>query len=187
MTISRRHLMRLPLLATLPGVALSLSSAGVLAATRSSDFDFFIGDWRVSHRRLKKRLANSNDWEEFEGTSRCQSLLGGVVNLNESVVRRPGGTTRGMGIRAFDARMNQWTDWYFSDSNPTQIAVEGTGTFANRVGTFLNDDTYEGRPIKVRGLWSRVTPDSFQWEQAFSADGGKSWETNWVMRHVRTR
>jgi hypothetical protein len=70
-------------------------------------------------------------------------------------------------------------------TNPTQIAVEGTGTFANGVGTFLSDDTFEGKPIKVRGLWSNVTPDSFQWEQAFSVDGGKSWETNWVMRHDR--
>jgi hypothetical protein len=177
--------MQLPLLATLPTLMLSLRPAGVFAASPSRDFDFFVGDWRVTHRRLRKRLANSGDWEEFEGTSHCQSLLGGLVNLNESVAERPGGPTRGMGIRAFDARTNQWTDWYFSDRNPTQIAVEGTGTFTNGVGTFLNDDTFEGKPIKVRGLWSAVTPHSFQWEQAFSVDGGKSWETNWVMRHVR--
>jgi len=184
---SRRRLLQLPLLAALSNLVLSLTPAGALAASRSSDFDFFVGDWRVRHRRLKKRLANSDDWEEFDGTSHCQSLLGGLVNLNESAAERPGGATRGMGIRAFDARTNQWTDWYFSDRNPTQIAVEGTGTFTNGVGTFLSDDTFEGKPIKVRGLWSGVTPDSFQWEQAFSVDGGKSWETNWVMRHVRKR
>lgn len=177
--------MQLPLLATLPHLMLSLGPADVRAAGRRDDFDFFIGDWRVSHRRLKKRLAKSDDWEEFEGTSRCQELLGGLVNLNESVAERPGGTTRGMGIRAFDAHTNQWTDWYFSDRDPTQIAIEGTGTFANGVGTFLNDDTFEGKPIKVRGLWSGVTRNSFTWEQAFSIDGGKSWETNWIMRHAR--
>jgi hypothetical protein len=179
--------MQLPLLAAVPNLMLAIGAAGVRAASRGSDFDFFVGEWRVSHRRLKKRLANSNDWEEFEGTSHCQSLLGGLVNLNESAAERPGGRTRGMGIRAFDASKTQWTDWYFSDRNPTQIAVEGTGTFANGVGTFLSDDTFEGKPIKVRGLWSAVTASSFQWEQAFSVDGGKSWETNWVMRHARKR
>jgi hypothetical protein len=180
--LDRRRVMQLSLLAALPKLSLAAETGGSDAA---HDFDFFLGNWRVHHRRLKKRLANNNEWEEFDGTSHCQSLLAGIVNLNESVANRPDGTSRGMGVRAFDARNRRWTDWYFSSRNPTEIALEGTGTFVNGVGTFLNDDTFDGKPIKVRGLWSQITRTSFQWEQAFSADGGATWETNWVMRHTR--
>jgi hypothetical protein len=53
------------------------------------------------------------------------------------------------------------------------------------VGTFVADDTLDGRPIRVRFVWSRITARSAQWEQAFSADGGASWEINWVMQFER--
>jgi hypothetical protein len=155
------------------------------ASSAGREFDFFLGNWKVRHRRLKKRLANSNDWEEFDGTSSCQSLLGGIVNLNESVMHRPTGTSRGMGIRAFDAKTGAWADWYLSGQDPTNIGDPGMGRFAHGAATFLSEEIYQGTPVTVRGLWSQITPTSFQWDQAFSTDGGKTWETNWIMRHTR--
>jgi hypothetical protein len=59
------------------------------------------------------------------------------------------------------------------------------GRFENGVGIFFADETFRGQPIKVRFLWSRITPTSARWEQAFSPDGGKSWETNWEMDFTR--
>jgi hypothetical protein len=150
-----------------------------------SDFDFFLGRWRVAHRRLKKRLAGNDDWEEFNGTSHCLALLGGIVNVNESLVNRGGGSYYGMGLRAFDASSNTWADWYLDGRKPTHIDVPGTGRFAQGVGTFVSEETFEGRPVVVRGLWRDITARSFTWEQAFSPDAGQSWETNWVMRHTR--
>ena len=50
---------------------------------------------------------------------------------------------------------------------------------------FRSDDRHEGRPIRVRCLWSRITENSARWEQAFSADNGGSWETNWYMDFAR--
>lgn len=70
--------------------------------------------------------------------------------------------------------------------DPHRIDVPIIGRFQDGIGTFVSDDTFRDRPIKVRGLWSRITPTSLQWEQAFSPDGGKTWETNWVMRYTRT-
>ena len=156
--------------------------AGVAA---QSDFDFFLGRWRVAHRRLRKRLAGNNDWEEFGGTSHCLSLLGGIVSVNESLVNRGGGSYCGMGLRAFDATSRSWADWYLDGRQPTHIEVPGMGRFANGVGTFLSEETFEGRPVIVRGVWRDITTHSFTWEQAFSPDAGASWETNWVMRHTR--
>lgn len=191
----RRRVMRMSLLAAALPSVIALGKAGETCAADAGkvasgagsahDFDFFLGTWEVKHQRLKKRLANNTEWEEFAGSTTCQSILGGIANLNDSVSQRTSGTFRGMGLRAFDAKTNTWADWWLDGSNPTKIDVPGVGRFANGVGTFLSDDTFDGKPIKVRGLWSDITPNSLQWAQAFSPDGGKTWETNWVMRYTR--
>jgi hypothetical protein len=198
MTIDRdrRRMMQLSLLAALPGV-LSLArmnnafaedtpTVATGGAGSQHDFDFFLGNWNVRHRRLKKRLASNNEWEEFDGTTHCQPLLGGFANLNDSVVNRSTGTYRSLGLRAFDARAGMWTDWSLDGRDPTNVNVDGTGRFEKGIGTFFADDAFEGKPIRVRGRFSPLTPDSAQWEQAFSPDGGKTWETNYVMRYTRT-
>ncbi|MET3663863.1 DUF1579 domain-containing protein [Caulobacter sp. 1776] len=149
------------------------------------DFDFFLGSWTVRHRRLRKRLAGNDDWEEFDGATKCQSLLGGVVNLNESFARRETGPTAGMGLRAYDAKTDTWADWYLSAASPHALDKPGIGRFANGVGTFLSDDTFEGRPIKVRGQFRALSPTQAQWDQAFSPDGGATWEINWIMRYSK--
>ncbi|HEY7642283.1 MAG TPA: hypothetical protein VH814_21295 [Steroidobacteraceae bacterium] len=178
----RRQLMTL--LAALPGV-IALSGAHAAATSAASDFDYFLGDWKVQHRRLKERLAGSNDWEEYAGTTRCQAILGGIANFNDSIVHRAGNTYRSLGLRAFDAKTNVWTDWSLDGRNPTQVSVDGVGQFANGIGTFFADDTFNGKPIRVRGMFKSISAHEASWEQAFSPDGGKTWETNYVMRYTR--
>lgn len=173
----------LPALLTLGSLGAAIPVA--TAASTGHDFDFFLGSWHVHHRRLRKRLVGSKDWDEFEGSTRCQALLGGVVNVNESESRRNGKTYNGLGIRAYDAASGQWADWYLDGGQPTAIDPPGIGRFAQGVGTFLSDDTYEGTPVKVRGIFTPIAADTCQWEQAFSTDQGKTWETNWVMRYTR--
>ena len=65
------------------------------------------------------------------------------------------------------------------------IDVPVVGRFVDGVGTFLAEDTFEGRPIVVRFLWTRTDTPSPRWEQAFSEDGGTTWETNWEMDFTR--
>lgn len=191
--IARRELMELAIaglsstfiVGSSPAFAERAAMPSLAGASSIHDFDFLLGSWRVRHRRLKKRLAGSDDWEEFDGTMKCQSLLGGLVNLNESVSHRGGGTSRGLGLRAFDAKTGAWADWYLSESAPTDIGEPGLGRFENGVGTFLSDETFEGKSVKVRGRFRSISPTDAEWEQAFSTDGGKAWETNWVMRYTR--
>ena len=189
----RRRMLQLslaaiPALMVLGAADSAFATYGVKPATGAGpehDFDFFFGAWRIRHRRLKERLANNHEWEEFDGATTCRSLLGGLANINDNIINRPSGAYRGLGLRAFDAKTNTWADWWLDGRNPTRIDVPGIGRFANGVGTFLSDDTFDGKPIKVRGLWSHITRSSLQWEQAFSPDNGKTWETNWVMRYKR--
>jgi hypothetical protein len=181
-------------------LALALAASPALTAARHAfarqaeharggsvhDFDFFLGSWRVNHRRLRKRLAGNDDWETFKGSTTCQGLLGGVFNLNESRAQRAGGPSAGLGLRAYDVRTDTWADWYFSAANPLTLDKPGIGRFRDGVGTFLSDDVFAGRPIVVRGRFTSLSPDEAQWDQAFSPDGGKTWEVNWIMRYSRT-
>lgn len=178
----RRRLMQLSLLAAFSELAVPTVAAQSSAV---HDFDSFLGKWQVRHRRLKQRLAGNSEWEEFDGTSHWQSILGGIANFNESVVQRSGATYRSLGLRAFDEKTNVWTDWSLSGRDPTKISVDGVGRFANGVGTFFADDTFEGKPIRVRGTFTLLTPRSMEWAQAFSPDGERTWETNYVMQHTR--
>jgi len=157
-----------------------------MASDPSHDFDFFFGSWRVSHRRLKKRLAGSTEWEEFAGTGTAQPLLGGLGNIDDNILDAPNGAYRAVTLRAFDPKTQRWSIWWLDGRYPTTLDVPMVGAFEDGVGTFLADDTFEGKAIKVRFLWSRITPQSCRWEQAFSKDGGRTWETNWTMDFVRT-
>ena len=54
------------------------------------------------------------------------------------------------------------------------------GEFKNGRGELISQEPFKGRTILVRGTWSEITPNSHRFEQAFSDDGGKTWEPNFV-------
>jgi hypothetical protein len=152
------------------------------------DFDFLIGEWQVKHRKLKERLANSNEWIEFEGTCHNYPLIDGWANVDENLFKVPGAAYRGVGLRSYDPKSGQWAIWWLDGRNPFgDLDPPVKGRFANGVGTFYADDTLRGKTVKVRFMWSQITPTSAHWEQAFSPDGGKTWETNWTMEFRRVR
>ena len=150
------------------------------------DFDFLVGHWRVHHPKLKERLANSHEWIEFEGTLISQPLMGSYSNVDDLVLEVPGGAYRGVALRSFDSKTQQWSIWWLDSRTPLgPLDPPMRGSFHNGVGTSYADDTFNGRPVRVRFIWSRITPTSCHWEQAFSPDGGKTWETNWVQDITR--
>jgi len=151
------------------------------AVTGVHDFDFLFGHWQVHHRKLKKRLANNHEWVEFEGTLFSQPLMGGHANVDDDVFEVPGGAYRGVAPRSFDAKSGQWSIWWMDSRFPAApMDPPVKGGFHNGVGTFYADDIESGQPIRIRFIWSQITPKSCHWEQAYSPDGGKTWETNWV-------
>lgn len=148
------------------------------------DFDFLFGKWHSHHHRLRERLKGSTEWEEFEGVSVARPILGGIGNIDEIVMERASGQVEGATVRLFDLHTRQW--WiYWSDSHHGTLELPMIGHFENGRGEFYSQEPFERQYIFSRFIWSEITPTSCKWEQAFSPDGGKTWETNWVMRFTR--
>ncbi len=150
-----------------------------------TDFDFFFGRWTVAHKRLAERLKNSTVWEEFSGSCETRPVLGGSGNVDDNILNFPGGAYRAITVRSFDKASKLWAIWWLDDRRPHSLDVPVVGAFENGIGTFECDDVLDGAPIKVRFSWSRQSPDNCRWQQAFSPDGGVTWETNWIMEFTR--
>ena len=164
------------------------SSTTVPAEARTEDgrhdFDFFAGRWKVAHRRLRRRLVGDTAWDEFAGTCETRALIGGLGNVDDNVLELPAGTYRAATLRLFNPGTGLWSIWWVDARHPA-LEPPVHGRFESGVGTFFGDDTFEDRPIRVRFIWSEITERSARWDQAFSADGGKSFEPNWTMRFER--
>lgn len=150
-----------------------------------TDFDFEIGTWVVNHRKLKERLSNSNEWVEFDGLSCTQKILGGFGNIEDNQLFLPEGQVRAIALRSYDSNTGLWSIWWLDGRLPHTIDVPVVGKFTNGVGLFFADDILRDIAIKVRFTWSVLSTDSLRWEQAFSADNGNTWETNWMMDFTR--
>lgn len=150
------------------------------------DFDFLWGNWHVQNQRLRSRLAASNDWEEFTARGTCRPILGGSGNIDDFVPLDGNGWFgfEGGSLRLFEPATGQWSIYWF-DNVVHHLLPPVRGTFEHGVGEFFGADEYNGQPVQVRFRWSAITPDSARWEQAFSDDGGSTWETNWVMDFTR--
>jgi hypothetical protein len=149
-----------------------------------NDFDFLTGTWNVHHKLLKGRLKGSTEWDEFEGTCVDKKILNGLGNFDEVVMYGKAGTFHAVAVRLFDIHSKEWSIYWAAGTSGI-LDVPMLGGFKDGRGEFYAQEIFEGRHIYSRFIWSGVTPTSCQWEQAFSADGGKTWETNWIMEHER--
>ena len=148
------------------------------------DFDFLVGEWRVHHR--VKRPTNNDRWLEFNGTCSNRALMGGSANVEDHMFDKPTGVSRGVALRAYDPKTGQWAIWWIDSRNPLgSLDPPIKGRFERGVGTFYSDGTLDGKPTRTRFIWSHITPTSARWEQAYSSDAGKTWETNWIMEFRR--
>jgi hypothetical protein len=148
------------------------------------DFDFFMGSWSIRHRRLRERLKGCTAWEEFEGTCVARRLWGGQANIDEIEAATPSGPLRGLTLRIYEPASGQWR-LYWANGAKGFLDAPMVGAFRGGRGEFFSHELHEGQGVFVRYVWSDVTAASCRWEQAFSPDGGRSWETNWIMEFAR--
>jgi hypothetical protein len=168
-------------------VAMAVSAAetpNVPARDGQHDFDFEFGAWRAHVSRLKHPLSGSKEWVQYDGPSIVRKVWDGRANLGEIDLAGPAGRIRGLSLRLYDPAARQWRiSW--ANAADGLLGTAMVGGFANGRGEFYDQETYDGRAVFVRFIFSDITPTTFRLEQAFSADGGKTWEANWIATFAR--
>jgi hypothetical protein len=148
------------------------------------DFDFEIGTWKTHVSRLLHPLTGSTTWVEYDGTTVVRKVWNGRANLVELEADSPVGHFEGLTLRLYNPQSYQWS-LNFANSKGGSLSQPTIGEFKNGRGEFFDQETLDGRAILVRFVISDITPNSCRFEQAFSDDGGKTWETNWVATDTR--
>ena len=150
------------------------------------DFDFEFGSWKTHIKRLLRPLTGSNEWVDLDGTSVVRKVWDGRANLGELKVSNPTVHLEGLSLRLYNPQSRQWSI-YWSNSKDGSLGTAMVGQFKNGRGEFFDQETFQGAAIYVRFIFSDITPASFRLEQAFSADGGKTWEPNWIATFTREK
>lgn len=172
----------------IPASALT-SPASAQASSRDGqhDFDWEMGSWATNVRVLRNPLSGAPpDWAEFRGTSIVKPILGGRANSVELSVKNDKGTIEGVALRLYNPEARQWSLNYASLRGGVLTAPVYGGFDGKGRGLFYGQDTLEGRVILVRFAITIVSPQEARFEQGYSADGGVTWETNWIAVDTRT-
>jgi hypothetical protein len=192
MTVPYKRILVAGLSALLP---IAMAAAGDASAAPASpavadsqrDFDWEIGSWRTTARILADPLSPSADeWLQFTGTSVVRPLADRRANVLEFAVSGPTGRIDALNLRLYEPQAGRWS-LTFINMRDGLLTPAVYGGFRDGVGKFYGEDQLGGRPIKVRFLISRQGQDKATFEQAFSADGGTTWETNWIAEDRRIR
>ncbi len=149
------------------------------------DFDFEVGTWKARVSRLDRPLTGSTRWLVYEGTSVVRKVWDGRANLGELEVDGTAGHIEGLTLRLYNPAARQWNITWANARAGALDRATMFGGFTNARGEFFGQDSLDGRAIYVRFVFSNITPTSFRFEQAFSADGGKTWEVNWKAEFTR--
>jgi hypothetical protein len=150
------------------------------------DFDFEIGTWKTHLRRLVHPLTGSTTWVEYDGTTVVSKLWDGRANLVELEADGPQGHFEGLNLRLYRPQSHQWS-LNFANSNDGILGEPSVGAFNHGRGEFYDQETVNGRAVYVRFVISDITANSCHFEQAFSVDGGKTWEVNWTADDTRVK
>jgi BNR/Asp-box repeat len=143
------------------------------------DFDFSFGTWKTHIKRRLHPLTGSTTWVEFDGVSIVHKLWNGRAGVGETEADGPAGHIEALSLRTYNPEAHQWNLSYASGQSGSLGSVPTVGEFKNGRGEFYDGEIYNGRSILVRNIWSDITATSCHFEQAFSDDGGKTWEVNW--------
>ena len=156
----------------------------VALADGAHDFDFEIGTWKTHVSRLLHPLSGSNTWAQYEGTSVVRKVWNGRANFVELEADGSVGHLELVSFRLYNPVSHQWS-LNVASSRGGSFGVPTVGEFKNGRGEFYDQETFNDRVILVRFVISAISATACHFEQAFSADGGKTWEVNWIADDTR--
>jgi hypothetical protein len=146
-------------------------------------FDFDLGTWHTQSSRLIHPLTGSTTWADLEGQTVVHRVWGGRANLAEYVSDGPAGHVQLLALRWFNPNTHEW-NLEFAAPNGT-LADPGVGQCKDGLANFMTrrKSTADKSGFRL-SIW-KISDDAAQSEQAFSTDGGKNWETNWINKYTR--
>ena len=149
------------------------------------DFDWDIGTWKTHQRRLLHPLTGSTTWVEYNGTDVVRKIWEGA---NSGVVEAdgPSGHLEIFTLRLYNPQAHQWSISFTNPATGT-MSIPSVGEFKDGRGEFYDQETFNGRAILLRFSVSDITSTSCHFEQAFSDDGGRTWETNFIVTETRVK
>jgi hypothetical protein len=148
------------------------------------DFDFNIGVWRTHIKRVLDPFAGAGNSIELNGTVTVRKVWDGRAQLEEIETDGPNGHWQGMTLFLYNPAAHQWSQ-SFINSKVGELGSPLVGSFSNGRGELFSQDTFKGRSILVRGVWSDITPDSHHYEESYSQDGGRSWQPAFIANLTR--
>ena len=162
------------------------AAATASAATRDGqhDFDFHIGKWKTHVSRLQQPLSGSTTWVEYDGTTVVSKVWNGRANLVELEADGSAGHLELLSLRLYNPETHQWS-LNVASSRGGELGIATIGEFKNGRGEFFDHEPFNGRTILVRFTIYDIQASSIKFEQAFSADEGKTWEVNWRATDTR--
>jgi hypothetical protein len=166
----------------------AVSQAPAEERSGQHDFDFLFGHWKVHNRGLPHPLTGlKEEWVEADGTSVIRPIWGGRANTEEYEAETPSGHADGLTVQTYNPHSHQWSIYWTNSKNGAFSIPSTIGKFRDGRGEFYDQEDYEGQTIFVRYLWTVPSADAPRWEQAFSTDGGKTWETNRIITYTRIK
>ena len=167
-----------------PGAPKTAPRPAAVARDGQHDFDPLVGAWKYHLKRLQHPLSGSNDWIEFEGSGVCFKVWDGRAELDTIEVDGPSGHIEGLTLRTYNPATHQWS-LYWANSKDGTVVPPQIGEFKDGRGEFYAQDTFNGRSILCRYVWTNLNTTTPHFEQSFSEDGGRTWEVNWITDQTR--
>jgi hypothetical protein len=168
-----------------PG-ALPAAPAAPSATARDGahDLDFNFGVWKTHIRRFPDPFAKDPQAVELNGTVTVHKLWGGRGQIEEIEADGPKGHWEGLTTFLYNPEARQWIQT-FADSRDGLLTTPLIGEFHDGRGELYAQETFKGRYLLIRGTWSDIKPDSHQFEEDFSVDGGRTWVPAFIGELVR--
>lgn len=167
-------------------VSLAIEAAADTTTGRDGqhDFDFEIGTWKIHVSRLQHPLTGSQSWIDLDGTCVVRKLLDSANNVLELKLSNATDHLEGISVQLYNRQTHQWS-LNFAGLSDGMFGQPTVGEFKDGRGEFFDQEPYNGKTILLRKVWSNITPNSARFEEAFSIDGGKTWEINWIATETR--
>ena len=151
------------------------------------DFDYLLGSWKIHLKKLVHPLTGSREWVEYDGTTVCHKVWGGRAELEEFSVTNHEKNLHieGLALRLYNPQSHQWSIYW---ATPELGVIGGppvVGEFRDGRGEFYDQEPFNGREIYTRYVWTNTTTKAPHFEQQYSDDGGKTWETNWITEQTK--